>query len=470
VLSVHRLLLVVLGLAGSVALWGRLLYAQPPTELPDPRSLEPRSDCTKLQMQGTASCAAAACHNSAALTGTHGREFALALQRDPSDQRALDRHADAYQTLFSSRSRQIEQRLRGLDSAAEARPETNALCLRCHVHPDFDKQASREIDGIRQFRLEDGVSCETCHGPAQHWRAEHFRPGWSALSVAERSARGMADTLAVQGRVRLCVDCHVGSRDMDVNHDLIAAGHPRLNFEFSSYHFFLHRHWDPSRNRAEPDFEERGWALGQLAAGRAALQLLAERAERRSAPWPELAEYDCFACHHDLRSPTWRQKPALARQRPGTPSWNTWYTAQLPAAIDALQGDPNVLGQVLGTLRKEMAAARPDRTEVARHARRAAHLVEEQLQRGERASLQPAETVFRRIVDQALQFNTWDDAAQTYLALSSFSRTGRLFAVSPELSFLRERLRFPDRFDSPRDFDPAQLEQSLQSLRKKLAP
>src|SRR5207253_781367 len=61
------------------------------------------------------------------------------------------------------------------------------------------------------------------------------------------------------------------------------------------------------------------WAVGQMAVAACALELLERRAMK--GPWPELAEYDCFACHHPLTQPG-RKSPS--GRRPGSLAWGTW--------------------------------------------------------------------------------------------------------------------------------------------------
>ena len=139
-------------------------------------------------------------------------------------------------------------------------------------HPSY--QAATHSSG---FRKEAGVACESCHGPAQRWLNEHYREGWRTRTPSEKHAVGMADTRSLRGRAESCVPCHVGAADMDVNHDLIAAGHPPLHFEFAAYHANLPRHWDDakdtdSRLGGKRDFEARAWAIGQVVSARAALE------------------------------------------------------------------------------------------------------------------------------------------------------------------------------------------------------
>ncbi len=464
-----RLLVLAAALAAASAPWWGLRASAPPP--PAATSVSGRGELARFQLQGTGSCASGACHNADPRPGYTGREYAIALQRDRIDPelRTRDRHAQAYDVLFNERSQKMARHLKLKGPAHQ-----EMLCLRCHVHPGAVEQPSRVVDGVRQFRYEDGVSCEACHGPAERWLAAHFRPGWAELPAAERRAQGMADTRSVPGRARLCVDCHVGSGDMEVNHDLIAAGHPRLYFEMGSYHFFLHKHWDHGRDLAAgPDFEARIWAIGQLTSAQAALELLAERAADEKRPWPEFAEYDCFACHHDLKGDSWRQKQPLGNRKAGTAPWSAWYYAQLPQAMAALSAAPDkAVDTILADLQREMQTYRPNRQKVVAKARLAAELVGRELARDERATpgLLPVGPLFQQVLAQSGEKAeaTWDGAAQSYLALSALSRAGRDLGQPTRgvgLAGLRELLRFPDRYNSPLEFDPAKVRSRLQELK-----
>ena len=59
----------------------------------------------------------------------------------------------------------------------------------------------------------------------------------------------MTDLNSVATRVMICAGCRVGSPEergipiRDVTHDLIAAGHPRLNFDYATYVRSLPPHW-----------------------------------------------------------------------------------------------------------------------------------------------------------------------------------------------------------------------------------
>src|SRR5262249_45161428 len=150
---------------------------------------------------------------------------------------------------------------------------------------------------------------------------------------------------------------------------LIAAGHPRLNFEFGAYHANMPHHWSDARDKdakygdAGPDFEARAWAVGQAVTADAALKLLAHRADKESAPWPEFAEYDCFACHHNLQGKSWRQERDLKRAA-GSLTWGTWYFP-MPRLLAKMDKEP-LSG--LEELEREMSKAVPSKDVVSRKA------------------------------------------------------------------------------------------------------
>src|SRR5262249_33878055 len=157
----------------------------------------------------------------------------------------------------------------------------------------------------------------------------HHLPEWQTKSVAEKKALGMRPTKDLLERADACAKCHVGAADREVNHDLIAAGHPRLNFEFGTYLANRPKHWQEKGDNARTDFEARVWTVGQIASLHAALDLLEARAAaahggKKDAPpgerpvWPEFSEYDCFACHHSLRDEESRRKRDFSKRAPGS--------------------------------------------------------------------------------------------------------------------------------------------------------
>ncbi len=294
-----------------------------------PTSAVSGKDNTAPRFVGAASCAAAGCHGANIPNHVVGSEYAVWSSRDP--------HARAYAVLEQQRSRDMVRRWRGRDEEPNAEP----ACLKCHgplsAHLN-SHDGSSEGDIVT-----DGVSCEACHGAAEKWLDVHYTNGWRRLTPDEKQGEGFLPTKNLAFRVGRCADCHVGRPGTAVDHDLIAAGHPRLAFEYTAYHELLPRHWE--EKTYGKDFAARAWEIGQVVGARAAVDLLESRAREagpsRSLP-PEFAEYDCFACHHDLRAPSWRQERGYDGRTPGLPAWGTW---SLPmAAILAKDGglDPSV--------------------------------------------------------------------------------------------------------------------------------
>lgn len=279
---------------------------------------------------GSQSCNSVSCHGrveprrlAAGSSGASLHEFPLYQRHDP--------HAQAAKTLVSAEFSDIMDRLtKGQDSLT--RGQVYRRCAQCH-DPEGIAQ------GAEQSAASRGISCESCHGGAKGWLTRHYERDASPSSLIES---GMRDTKNLQVRAELCASCHVGGEGKDVNHDLLAAGHPPLRFELAAYHRQLtshdesgkQSHWNDARERiSTKDFEIKLWEAGQIATAKAALNLLESRAHRaalhetdelrKGASWPEFAEYDCFSCHQRLRPADIRQ---LAR---GLPEWKPWSLAWL---------------------------------------------------------------------------------------------------------------------------------------------
>ena len=403
-----------------------------------------------FEWQGVASCAATACHGGNGPTGSKGSEYTTWV--------LYDSHAKAYQVLLNDRSRLIKKNLGRLSSAKEA--QEDPLCLRCHaMNPDQGPQR----DGfVRDF----GVGCESCHGTGQKWLGEHYARDWKLKDASEKIRLGYRPLKSLEERANLCVTCHVGDRNKDVNHELIAAGHPRLNFEFGAFQALMPKHWHEEGENAQPDFEARAWAIGQLFSAQAALDLLEHRARGRSPSWPEFAEYDCFACHHDLREPSWRQQPGhYANRAPGTFPWGTWYYAMLGQALRTSTRSAAVqVQEKLDQLDKEMRKPSPNRKRVADQAHAASAAIGRFMENVQNVHFSRAalENLFRTISqnDQKHSAANWDDAAQVYAALAAVYNALANTSGGRGDPGLREalkqrakRLDYPKGYDSPLGYE-----------------
>jgi hypothetical protein len=337
-------------------------------------------------------------------------------------------------------------------------------------------------------QLADGVGCESCHGAAEKWRTEHFHDTWKQRSSADKRSTGFVDLKVVANRAASCTACHVGDARQDVTHELIAAGHPRLVFEFGNFHQKLPKHWNTQAERREPGFDARLWAVGQATSMSAAARLLSARAanaEAKSGVWPELAEYDCFGCHHDLQRVSWRRNDPRDGVI-GLPAWGTWYFAQsrLAGASHDLLGVP---GDAAQQALARLAAAGPSAwrdgqpapiVKEADDAARTLHEWAAQLDDAQKYSPAAARKLFAWSVasDEPLS-SGWDAAAQCYLGLAALHDAERdPGPASPArkeqaaaLSAMIKKLDFPKDFNSPANFTPEVFQTELEKIREVLA-
>lgn len=230
---------------------------------------------------GAASCNGSACHGST----TPKTKFTI-----PQNEYWVwldnDSHAKAYEVLTKPDSVRMAKNL-GID-----KPEKATRCLVCHaVDVDANHQGPN-------YDLKEGVTCEGCHGPAEKWLGPHTRKDWDKKKGA---AFGMFDTKNLAKRTERCLACHQGVDKNIVDHELIGAGHPRLNFELDNFSTVMPSHWLPPKEKSERDWlGARTWAVGQAVALRNQLDLLASSRKTPTTIWPDLIHFDCYACHHDV--------------------------------------------------------------------------------------------------------------------------------------------------------------------------
>jgi len=420
---------------------------------------------------GVAGCASSSCHH---MNGPKG-----SLRSEYDTWAGYDKHARAFQVLYNERSQRIARNLYG----AGAQATEQALCLKCHASHDgvTDKGVSD------RFQVADGVGCESCHGAAEKWLPLHYQAGFKEKSLEEKAALGLRPTKDIIHRAKLCTSCHVGNTDKEVNHDLIAAGHPRLAFEFGAYHSIYNKHWDDSAQHKDSDFEARLWTVGQVVTARAALDLLAARADganksgKEARPWPEFSEYDCFACHKGLQVDSPRQRAGYAGRNPGAFPYGTWYlslTDELARETDSKVGNAEIS---LSSLRKVMQSASPDASVARSQATTLSRSLDRWLEKlRARTPLNAAgvdSLLIRLAGDGAKRASTmdWDQATQLYLALAAMQQSrGDLghkgTELLPTLEAIRQRLRssFRPGDDSPSAFDPLALP-TLNSQLNKIA-
>ncbi|MFM8633415.1 MAG: multiheme c-type cytochrome [Planctomycetia bacterium] len=422
---------------------------------------------------GVASCATVSCHGGPKAGNHDVQSFAFTIWMND------DPHARAYETLHSPRSKRMAQLLR-IGEAHRA-----AECLACHSMQHVSRPA------LPPEVLADGVGCSSCHGESSRWQHLHHLPEWKHFSAPQREALGFRDLGSVAGRANACIACHVGNGSQQVDHDLVAAGHPRLAFEFSAYQRLWPRHWTPvGKLESRPDFTERSWAVGQATTLAAVADLLAVRTQQASAAmaagrphrWPEFSEFDCYACHKSLGPSSYAaaHTGGFRNPFPGQPSWQPWYVSAGrlldAAAAPAVAPGTRSVGMSAVDVRRVLEAdwsvadrARLERMLLeARGLQRAALQAGREIETRDHVVLHLSQRKLDALVANAPpEWRFWDAAVQTLLAMEAAEGGAARLGVRGSdraggaagdtrraLDELRESLRFPPGADTPEGFSP----------------
>jgi hypothetical protein len=237
---------------------------------------------------GAGGCASSNCHGA---TTPLAEPNSRILGNEYATWSVADRHSRAYHVLEEPRSKRMGEILK-LDATRDKR------CTVCHVVGSPEKTRA------------DGVACEACHGAAEKWLGPHTRANSHAGSVSI----GMIDTKDAAVRAKMCAACHIGAPGQEVDHELIAAGHPDLAFELDTFTAGQPAHHRETKAAARV----RAWAVGQTVGLAESMRLLASH----DKSWPEYSDMECFQCHHDLRAESWRMERGYAGRKAGTARLN----------------------------------------------------------------------------------------------------------------------------------------------------
>jgi hypothetical protein len=356
---------------------------------PVPAAKEGAPDWSKFRYQSASECSR--CHTQPTNQSIEQDALELVLLTESAIWRTHDKHAQAYAVLEGPRGKKMAELL-GLKNARDVlKPEVG--CLGCHAMHNLSKE--NQVKGGSGLAAEDGVSCGGCHGPSSDWVGPHIsKDQWRSKSARAKLELGMRDLRDPERRAEVCVSCHVGNigEGKVVTHAMFAAGHPPLpSFEIVNFSRNEPQHWrNPvdvpyfqknrdnkevidnyhlqnvkfyevqfsltgavvafrenmrlAHDRANPEPASPATAWPELALGAADDKPADLRAEF-GARWPEIAmaHSDCFACHHDLKYPGYRQERGfgyfipgqeLIRVTPGRPMVRSWPLAPLAAACN----------------------------------------------------------------------------------------------------------------------------------------
>ena len=207
---------------------------------------EPDSQTVAPKFLGAQSCSSSSCHGGA---GDISRQFTVWSQYD-------FHHHRPFATLETARSERLA------DVLKLGNPTQSPRCTVCHA--PFQTVPAERLGG--DAKVSEGVSCESCHGPAENWLRSHTRKDYTH---EDRVHAGMRDLKNLYVRANTCVACH-----QNVPSDIREAGHPELIFELDGQCATMPRHWSKTADKPGPQI----WFVGQATALREmSWQLLNEK-------------------------------------------------------------------------------------------------------------------------------------------------------------------------------------------------
>ncbi|MCA8999708.1 MAG: hypothetical protein KDA80_22115 [Planctomycetaceae bacterium] len=318
-----------------------------------------------------------------------------------------DKHYQAYTVLLGERSQRMAQLLGVVDPEGKSLVHQDARCLACHSAVPIAR-LPRDGHLVRQDTLNNsqfnlGVSCEGCHGPSgvggesgKAWINAHVDSNvWRTMdSLRKFQDFGYWDVRSFATQAEICLSCHLGDVDQGkvITHEMYAAGHPPLpSFELATFVAQQPQHWRDFEEKApgiKADFQAKtsvpeiddGFSttrmslVSSLMTVSQFMELTADLIDEEvtcdveKPSWPELANYACFACHHDLQRDGWRQRRPASRP-PGRPVLHEWTMVlasvaarhlQVGSDFDRLSGqvEEAVTAQVFGNRIQLLSASR----------------------------------------------------------------------------------------------------------------
>lgn len=302
--------------------------------------------------------------------------------KSAGDLPAGDIHRLAYSRLEADKPDSLGNRIwayvRARTPGDEEKPLDQARqCLSCHA--GWLNAADKPHERPPFFHT--GVTCETCHGSSARWFRSHTLVEWRTQAGADKEKNyGQTDVRDPVRRAKLCYSCHIGNVELGrvVTHDMYVGGHPPLPpIEIETFAERMPRHWRTIREKGDflnrKEFlaknysnsgaqieselpQTRAMLVGGLVSLSESLRLFSGTLS--SEKGPDFSSYDCFSCHHELTSKSWRQARYSAKKvRPGQLRPLEWPTAL--AAIGLRHADPQNAGMDLQ--RMEAALTQIDR-------------------------------------------------------------------------------------------------------------
>jgi hypothetical protein len=98
-------------------------------------------------------------------------------------------HARAFETLGSGKAKEVAAAL-GIED-----PQSTGKCLKCHSTAYYFTEERQSKD----LNVEDGVSCQSCHGPGADYKKK---------SIMENREESIANGMVYPAKEKSCTLCH----------------------------------------------------------------------------------------------------------------------------------------------------------------------------------------------------------------------------------------------------------------------
>jgi Cytochrome c554 and c-prime len=400
----------------------------------------PTPNLSHDKTMGSISCANSLCHG--AITPWKSSNV---LQNEYTTWSRLDKHTQTYRVLLNDQSKRIAQNL-GLEKPAHE----SKICLDCHSHNPPPELRSERFD------QSEGVGCEACHGPAGRWIKSHSIEG---QTHAKNIANGLYPTDQPVAQAKLCLSCHFGDQTRFVTHRMMAAGHPRISFELTTFSSI-----EPSHVQIDGDWRQRKgefnpiktWAIGQLVASQQLLKTFADPKLGRDGIFPELVVFDCYACHHPMNQEKWTPRLGVGTGRVRLNDSNLLMVRAIVRVLDPVNA-PDLSRNIVRLHLAVSGNGDPSGKSPQENALALSLGLEKYLEviQKQKLDLPEQRLVMNAVIDEAMagDLSDYAGAEQAYMAIAdlslALSQTGAVKSpntVNQKLAELRKTLRHDEEY------------------------
>ncbi|MFC1563449.1 cytochrome c family protein [candidate division KSB1 bacterium] len=110
-----------------------------------------------------------------------------------------NRHASAFVTLGTDRAKSV-----AAEAGVSGDPQKADACLQCHVTAHGADKAALDTS----YKMEEGVTCETCHGPGSLYRKASVMNAKKYAADPEGTVAGWKTMGLIMPDENLCKKCH----------------------------------------------------------------------------------------------------------------------------------------------------------------------------------------------------------------------------------------------------------------------